>query len=160
MLKSLKDLFDTLLPPASAEPDAEHLLQLAAAVLLVEVMRADRELSDDERAAAIAALRDKFALAGDEVERLLELAHQTARGATDYFAFTSRINEGFDMAQKVWMIEQMWRVAFADGTLSAHENHLMRKVADLLYIPHGAYVNAKMRARQAATGLTEAPDRA
>jgi uncharacterized tellurite resistance protein B-like protein len=158
MLKSLKDLFDSLLPPASpAEPAGEHLLQLATAVLLVEVMRADRELSDDERDAVISALRDKFALAADEVERLLELAHQTAREATDYFAFTSRINESFDMAQKVWMIEQMWRVAYADGTLSAHENHLMRKVADLLYIPHGAYVHAKMRAQQPAGALSGPP---
>ncbi|SDD63652.1 Uncharacterized conserved protein, tellurite resistance protein B (TerB) family [Variovorax sp. CF079] len=152
MLKTLKDLFDALRPPEAADSaqNQQHLLQLATAVLLVEVMRADPELGAAERRAVIAALRDKFALADDEIERLLELAEQTARTATDYFSFTSRINESFEMAQKLRMIEHMWRVAYADGTLSAHENHLMRKVADLLYIPHGAYVHAKMRAQQAA----------
>lgn len=151
MLNALKDLFDSLLPPAPAEPveRKEHMLQLATAVLLVEVMRSDAETGDAERHAVIAALRDKFALAGDEVERLVELAEQTSRQATDYFSFTSKINQGFDAAQKVRMIEHMWRVAYADGHLSAHENHLMRKVADLLYIAQGDYVAAKMRARQA-----------
>ena len=152
MLKTLKDLFDAIRPPAAADSaqDRLHLLQLATAVLLVEVMRADPELGAAERRAVIAALRDKFALADDEIERLLELAEQTAQRATDFFSFTSRINEAFEMEQKLRMIEHMWRVAYADGTLGAHENHLMRKVADLLYIPHGAYVHAKMRAQQPA----------
>lgn len=152
MLKTLKDLFDALRPPQAADSaqNRQHLLQLATAVLLVEVMRADPELGAAERRAVIAALRDKFALADDEIERLLELAEQTAQRATDFFSFTSRINESFEMTQKLRMIEHMWRVAYADGTLGAHENHLMRKVADLLYIPHGAYVHAKMRAQQAA----------
>ena len=150
MLKTLKDLFDAIRPPAPADSvrDEQHLLQLATAVLLVEVMRADSELETAERRAVIAALRDKFALADDEIDRLLELAEPASVGATDYFAFTSRINEAFEMEQKLRVIEYMWRVAYADGALSAHENHLMRKVADLLYIPHGAYVHAKMRAQQ------------
>lgn len=152
MLKTLKDLFDAIRPPSPAESakDEQHLLQLAAAVLLVEVMRADPELGMAERRAGIAALRDKFALADDEIDRLLELAEQTARSATDYFAFTSRINGAFEMEQKLRLVEHMWRVAYADSSLSAHENHLMRRVADLLHIPHGAYVHAKMRAQQAA----------
>jgi uncharacterized tellurite resistance protein B-like protein len=153
MLKTLKDLFDGLLSPAQqAESPAhvQHRLQLAAAVLLVEVMRADTAFEASERRAVVAALQGKFGLAEDETARLLELAQQASREASDYFAFTSRINDGFDMERKLVMIEQMWRVAYADGVLNAHENHLMRKIADLLYIPQGAYVHAKMRAQQAA----------
>ena len=80
----------------------------------------------------------------------MELAGQASRAATDYFAFTSRINESYPMEQKIAIIELKWRVAYADGRLSAHENHLMRKVGDLLYIPHGTYVAAKLQAREAA----------
>ncbi len=155
MLRTLKDLFDSLLPPPpSAVPagSAEHLLQLATAVMLVEVLRTTPGVGAAERRAVVAALKDKFALAEDELARLVELAEQTAREAADYHAFTSRINEGFDMPQKLRMIEHMWRVAYADGTLSAHENHVMRRLADLLYIPQGAYVHAKMRAREAMGG--------
>lgn len=156
MLRTLKDLFDSLLPAAAASaarPQGdEHPLQLATAVLLVEVLRTTPGVGAAERRAVVAALQDKFALSDDEVARLVELAEQTARDATDFFAFTSRINEGFDMGAKLRMVEHMWRVAYADGTLSAHENHLMRKIADLLYIPQGAYVHAKMRAREAMGG--------
>lgn len=152
MLKTLKDLFDSLLPP-SPGADAqggEHALQLATAVMLVEVMRADASFHDDERAAVLAALRDKFALADDEAARLAELAEATAKEATDLFAFTSRINERFEMAQKLRMIEHMWRVAYADGRLTEHERYVLWRVADLLHVPQGAYVHARLRAQQEA----------
>jgi uncharacterized tellurite resistance protein B-like protein len=147
MLKSLKDLFDSLLAPAPPNPQAaEHALQLATAVMLVEVMRADATFHPEERQAVLTALRDKFALSDDEALRLTELAEATAREATDLFAFTARINEHFEMPQKLRMIEHMWRVAYADGHLSAHERHVLWRIADLLHVPQGAYVHARMRA--------------
>lgn len=150
MLRTLKDLFDSFAVPATASgADSEHQLQLATAVLLIEVMRADPEIGDAERAAAMAALRGKFSLADDEIERLIELATTTAREAYDYQRFTARINRAFDAERKAHMIELMWQVAYADGHLHAHESHVMRKVADLLYIPHADYITAKLRARDA-----------
>ncbi|MCW5635127.1 MAG: TerB family tellurite resistance protein [Rubrivivax sp.] len=154
MLRTLKDLFDSLVPPSPAAGAAqgEHALQLATAVMLVEVMRADAGFHPGEREAVLAALRAKFSLADDEAARLAELAETTAREATDLFAFTSRINERFEMPQKIAMIEHMWRVAYADGHLSAHERHVLWRVADLLHVPQGAYVHARLRAQQAAGG--------
>jgi uncharacterized tellurite resistance protein B-like protein len=154
MLKTLQDLFNSLLAPApgSATPNDEHALQLATAVMLVEVMRADASFHADERAAVLAALRAKFQLAEDEAARLAELAEATARDATDLFSFTSRINEHFEMPQKLSMVEHMWRVAYADGHLSAHERHVLWRVADLLHVPQGAYVNARMRVQAEGHG--------
>lgn len=154
MLRTLKDLFDTLLPPqgAAAAPADEHRLQLAAAVLLVEVMRADAEMRPDERAAVQAALVETFTLAPDEAGRLAELAVSTAHEATDLFGFTSRLNDRFDMPQKLRLVELMWRVAYADGHLADHERHTLWRVADLLHVPQGAYVLARQRAREAAGG--------
>ncbi len=152
MLKTLKDLFDNLLPPApAADPRAaEHTLQLATAVMLVEVMRADASFQASERAAVMVALRDKFALTEDEAKRLAELAEATAKGATDLFSFTSRINDSFEMAQKIRMVEHMWRVAYADGHLGEHERQVLWRIADLLHVPQGAYVHARLRAQHAA----------
>lgn len=152
MLKTLKDLLDALAPapPGAPARHDEHQLQLATAVLLVEVMRADHELGEAERDAVLAALAKRFRLAADETERLVELAHASVRASTDYFAFTSRINDAFEMGEKIHIVELMWQVAYSDGKLDAHEQHVMRRLADLLHVPHGAYVNAKMRAAQAA----------
>lgn len=154
MLKALTDLLDRLLPPtAHTRPEAaEHTLQLATAVMLVEVMRADASFHEGEREAVRAALRDKFALSDDEAQGLAELAEVAAREATDLFSFTSRINERFDMPQKLRMVEHMWHVAYADGHLGDHERHVLWRVADLLHVPQGAYVNARQRAEQAASG--------
>lgn len=151
MLKTLKDLFDALLAPqgAAAAVAGEHTLQLAAAVLLVEVMRADAEMRPDERAAVQAALVETFTLSADEADRLADLAVSTAREATDLFGFTSRLNERFSMEQKLRLVELMWRVAYADGHLADHERHTLWRVADLLHVPQGAYVLARQRAREA-----------
>jgi uncharacterized tellurite resistance protein B-like protein len=152
MLRTLKELFAALQPPAPAADAGavEHTLQLAAAVMLIEVMRADARFDNAERHAVIDALRAKFALADDEIARLIELAEQAARASTDWFEFTSHINAHFDMTAKVRIVEWMWRVAYADGHLSEHERHTLWRLSDLLHVPHGAYINAKLRAKAAA----------
>jgi len=150
MFQSIKDFFDAVFsPPANEDPAAaEHALRLATAVMLVEVMRADDGFEHSERVAVLSALRDRFALSEVEASRLAELAVITARDATDLFAFTSRINEHFDMPQKLRMVEHMWRVAYADGCLSDHERHVLWRIADLLHVPQGAYVNARLRVQE------------
>jgi uncharacterized tellurite resistance protein B-like protein len=149
MLQTLKDLFDTLSAPPGAQSAAEreHALRLATAVLLVEVMRADPVIEPAERASVVASLASKFSLADDELGRLVELAEQTAKSAYDYHRFTSSINDNFTHAQKIWMVESMWQVAYADAHLDAHENHLISKIAGLLHVTHGEYIAAKMRAK-------------
>ena len=149
MLRALKDLFEAVARPGQpGSEDDGHRLQLATAVLLVEVMRADPQLGADERRAVVAALRRKFALAEDELARLVELAEETARSSNDFYGFTSTINDGFSQPQKIRIVEHMWEVAYADGHLDAHENHLISKVAGLLHVTHGEYIAAKLHARQ------------
>jgi uncharacterized tellurite resistance protein B-like protein len=147
MLRVLKDLFDSIAAPAAASASPEHTLELATAVLLVEVMRADPALGAAERLAVVQALRAHFTLAEDELARLMELAEEKARGSNDFFQFTNVINDRFSHPQKVGMVEAMWRVAFADGHLDAHEHHLISKVAGLLHVTHGEYIAAKLHAR-------------
>jgi uncharacterized tellurite resistance protein B-like protein len=163
MLRTLKELFGALVPPppATDAPATEHTLQLAAAVMLVEVMRADGHFAPAESEAVIEALRRKFALDAEETARLFKLAGRTAREATDFYTFTSHINAHFDMAAKIRMVEAMWGVAYADGHLSAHERHTLWRVADLLHVPQGAYVHARLRAKEAADAARDdaaAPD--
>lgn len=130
--------------------DTQHALQLATAVLLVEVMRAEPEITPGERQAAIAALRSRFALTLDEVARLVELAENESSQANDFYRFTSTINDHFPHSQKILIVEQMWRVAYADAHLNSHENHVISKMAGLLHVTHGEYIAAKMHAKDGA----------
>lgn len=152
MLQTLKDLLDSFLQPGSHPSPAQRTsaLPLAAAVLLVEVVRFDPAADEAEHTAMANALRRRFSLGDDELRQLLELAHTTARSAYDYQRFTGQLNDHFTHDEKVHLVEAMWQVAYADDQIDANENHTISKVAGLLHVTHGEYISAKMRAKEAA----------
>jgi uncharacterized tellurite resistance protein B-like protein len=132
------------------EPDdAAHGVRVAAAALMVEVVRGDDEFTAVEREAVIGSVQRKFGLDASDAAELLALAESAARDAHDYFQFTSRINESFTDEQKQRLVEELWRVAYADELLHRHEEHLIRRVAELLHLPHSAFIRAKLRAQDA-----------
>jgi uncharacterized tellurite resistance protein B-like protein len=146
MFAALKDLLEDIVPRETAHPQALSL-RLAAAVLLMEVMRASDGLSAEEKAAASRALSDHFATSDSDNSLLLQQAENESRTAYDYFRFTNPLDEHLLHDQKVALVEAMWKVAYADGHLDAYENAVISKVADLLHVSHGEYIAAKMRAK-------------
>lgn len=152
MIEAITRFFQQQLAPDAAASSAtdERRLLLATAALLVETMRIDAVLDEREREQVLAALRRHGGLSDTEAIELLALADEQSRHANDYFQFTSLVNRHYDMQEKVRVIELMWQVAYADGEISAHERHLMRRIADLLHVGHGDYVAAQRRAREAS----------
>lgn len=150
MLTAIREFFERHIGEPGAAVDSGHALQLATAALLVEVARTDGGVTEDERASVLRAVHRHFDLAPGEADELVALAEQEVRQANDLFQFTSLVNRTFSAEQKARVIETMWAAAYADGELSAHENHIMRRIADLLYVPHADYIAAKMHARDAA----------
>lgn len=151
MLAAIRDFFEQRIAAASPADEA-RCIRVATAALLLEVVRLDGGVDEAERAAVLRAVRTKFGLREDEAEALVRLAEAEAQEATDYYQFTSLINRHFSPEQKVRAVEMMWQVAYADAELSANEQHVLRRVADLLYVPHAEYIAAKLRARDAAGG--------
>jgi uncharacterized tellurite resistance protein B-like protein len=152
MLNAIREFFDQHVAAGATGGEERHTIEVATAALLVETVRLDGEIDETERAAAHRAVRAKFGLGEAEAATLIRLAEEEARDATGYYQFTSLINKQFSAAQKERVIELMWQVAYADAELSAHEQHVVRKIADLLHVPHRAYIAAKLRARTAAGG--------
>jgi len=153
MFNTLQQLFDrfTAASPQETPAERQHALGMAAAVLLVEAMRADADHHADELQAVQAALRKRFGWDDEqELARLIAQAEAHASQANDYFRFTSQLNEHCGQADKVALVEAMWSVAYADGALNADEMHVISKVAGLLHVTHGEYIAAKLHAKQAA----------
>ena len=150
MLKSIRDYFDRNIGAQSAPAAERHSVELATAALLVEVVRSDADIAPNEQQAVLRAVRERFGLSDEEAQTLFRLAEDEVRTANDYYQFTSLINRHFDQQRKQHVIELMWQVAYADAELAAHENHVLRRIAELLHITHGDYIAAKMRARDAA----------
>lgn len=151
MLRALKDIFDNFASQGNEQSSAQldHALQLASAVLLVEVMRADSSMDAAERKTVVLALKNDFALSEAELEQLVLLAQTQAKVIYDYQRFTGLLNDHFTQDRKIALVESMWKVAYADRELDAHEHHVISKVAGLLHVTHGQYIGAKMRAREA-----------
>lgn len=151
MLSALQNLLTSFfIPDGTTAARAGGNPQLATAVLLFDVMRSDDTLSGAERAQALSALRKRFALSEDALAQLMVQPEQTAKGANDYFSFTSLMNDSFTQEQKIQVVAFMWHVAYAGGSIDENENHLISKIAGLLHVKHGDYIAAKMRAKEDA----------
>ena len=147
MLSAIRDFFEQRIASPQPAVRKEHTLELATATLLAEVVRLDGAIVARERAAVLEAIRSQFHLTAEEAETLFALAETEAREATDYYQFTSLIRQHYSQEDRQRIVELMWRAAYADEHLSAHEQHVIRKVADLLYVSHPAYIAAKIRAK-------------
>lgn len=142
MLDKIKQFFQQELEqPAQENPQT---LQLAAAALLIELTRADFQSQPEEIKAVEQALQSKFDLEPDKLTALIALADEEVRNTTSLYQFTRLINDHYQPEQKFRLIVAMWQVALADGELSKYEDHLIRKIADLLYVPHSEFIRAKL----------------
>lgn len=136
--------------PGTPEDSGEEAVQLATAALLVEMTGADAAVDAAERGVMTVLLQQRFGLSAEEIESLVATAGAESRDAPGYHPFTSLINRHLAPMAKVEVVEMLWRIAYADGRLDDHEHHFVRKIADLLYVPHGEFIAAKLRARQTA----------
>jgi uncharacterized tellurite resistance protein B-like protein len=93
----------------------------------------------------LSLIHQNFSLTDEQTSALVALAEQKRKQATDYFEFTSLINKEYSLEQKIRLIEALWKIAFVDGVLDMNEEYLVRKIADLLHVPHTAFILAKIR---------------
>lgn len=149
----MKALIDRFFKPALDrynEVKPEMTIELATAILMIEVSQADFEQDAAELASIRSLLLAHLSLPADEVDSLLESAHEEADRLVSLQHITRLMNEKMDQAAKVKVIELMWRVAYADGEKHHYEEHLLRQVAELLYVSHGDFIQARHQAEESA----------
>ena len=144
---------DHLVGGSSARPEAEPVggprrVQLAACALLLELAHADGEFSAAEQEHIERTLVRHFGLDEATTQELLRLAEAERAQSLDHFQFTRLLAAEYDLRQKMALAEVMWGVILADGKLSDHETHLVRKLASLMQL-EPAYL---AQARRAAAG--------
>jgi len=126
-----------------------HPLQLAVAVLVHEARRADSEERGGEADVAAAALVDLLGMQPEQARVLLEEGRAAADKLSSFYAPVHAIKREFSPQQRVRLVEHLWRVSFADGQLNLYEDHYVRKIAHLLYVPNTENMLARNRARDA-----------
>jgi uncharacterized tellurite resistance protein B-like protein len=151
MLNAIKNFFEQNIS-SDKSADVEHQLKLATAALLVEMMQQDHKVQDAERQAVKDALKKKFHLTEDETHELYTLAQQEADGATDYYQFTSLIARHYSRQQKIKLVEYLWTIACADTHLHPLEEHMIRRIADLIYVSHKDLIKTKLQVLNKKSG--------
>lgn len=124
----------------------QHALRVATAVLLVEVTRADFIVQPAERQRLRELLERQFELSSAELDALMDEAEADADRLVSIQHTTRLLNENYDHAMKLRVIEMMWQLVYADGEKDHYEEHLIRQVADLLYISHSEFIQARHKA--------------
>ena len=123
----------------------ERNLMIATAVIFLEVANADEEFSSEERTHILTILKERFHLGDEEVGELLKLSEEERKGSIDIWHFTNIINNMYNDEEKERVIENVWRVIYADGSLDKYEDQIVHKLSILLHIPHSKMIKAKLK---------------
>jgi len=142
MLKAIQSFFDSHIT-TETEVDVEHQLKLATTALLIEMMLQDDDVAEQEITVIQKSISETFKLTASETQELYELAEQEQRNATDYHQFTQLIAKNYSAEQKLQVIENLWKVAYADGRLDSLEEHMLRRISDLIYVSHSDFIRIK-----------------
>ena len=145
MLNQIKLFFEQHIALPAPDQVTEETLHLACAALFVEMMYMDDKTRAEEQEMILKSVREFFSLSVEEANTLISLATQQRKHATDYFQFTSLINKGFTQEQKTTLIKKLWKIAYADGELDKYEENMVRKMADLLHVPHLEFIKTKIQ---------------
>jgi len=145
MLKSVTEWFSNQFEPQQKHTNQSHTVELATAVLLYEIMRADEKFEESERRVYRSILTSRFSLSDEEVQALIEMTEQKADYASDFQQFTRVLNEKCSAQEKRAILDSLWLLAYADKNIDAHEEHLIRRIADLLHIPHSEFIQSKLK---------------
>jgi uncharacterized tellurite resistance protein B-like protein len=146
MLAKINAFFQSLNAGENSASSSELSLEIACSVLLCEVMLADGKLDKNEQEKLSLIISQQFNLASDEVSSIIEKAILLCESATDFYQFTSKLNEHYSVEQRVKMLDLLWQVAYADGHLDSIEEHIIRKIADLLRLRHSEFIQTKLNA--------------
>jgi uncharacterized tellurite resistance protein B-like protein len=131
----------------------ERLVPLAAATLLIEVAWADHDIADEELRIVQQALANQFDLTEPEITELIEESRNAHEESVGLYAFTRTLVDAWDEPQRYELVVLLWRLAFADQRLDRFEEHMIRKIAELLYVSHARFIEAK-RAARTSLGIT------
>ena len=145
MFEHLRKLLQQSATRPGASAEAER--QLAAAVLLLEIARADYAHHDAERAALRAGLAREFQVSEAALDALLGQAELRAKQSVSLYDFVKTLNDTMAPDAKRGLLRLLWDVAHADGKVDPHEEHLIRQLADLLHLPHADFIRAKLDSR-------------
>ena len=152
LIREIQDFIDRQWPRAVADgaaPITSRRLQLASAVLMVAVVRADHESRQDEHRALERAVGRALDLHEEAAALVVRVAEEALGRGVSFGLLLQQLARECSLDQKRQLVESLWRIAFSDAELAGHEEYLVRKIAGQLGLTTADLVETKVRAREA-----------
>ena len=146
MLNKIKSFFSKTKDEVVLTTDAIDT-NLTCASLIIEVALADRDFDDTEISTLKRILENSYSISKAKIEDLVKNAEQDVKDSTSLYEYTRDINDKFEYEQKLELLDHLWRISYADGSVDKYEEHLVRKVSDLIHISHGDFIASKLKNR-------------
>jgi len=148
MIKRIKDLLSNF---SNQEEDVEDekisSLDKACSALLIEVAYADKIFDESEIISLKESLKETYDIDDIIIDELISDAKKTVDESTSLYEYTRVVNDEFEYSHKLELLSRIWRLAFADGNLDKYEDHLIRKISDLIHISHSDFIKIKLENR-------------
>ena len=149
MIKKIKDLISNFSSKEEIIEESDlSSLNNACAALLVEIAFADKDFDETEKQALKQALIQTYDISESEIQEIIEDAETTVDESTSLYGYTRIVNDEFGYEDKLNLLKNLWKVAYADGYLDKYEEHIIRKISDLIHISHSDYINIKLEIRE------------
>ena len=148
MIKKIKELISNLSDKdVQEESQDSSLINNACAALLIEIAYADKDFDESEKMSLKNSLMTTYKIDEIEIDELILDASQSVQESTSLYGYTRIVNDEFSYDEKLNLLKNLWKIAYADGNLDKYEEHLLRKISDVIHISHSDYINIKLEIR-------------
>tara|TARA_B100001559_G_scaffold76628_1_gene63466 strand:+ start:696 stop:1148 length:453 start_codon:yes stop_codon:yes gene_type:complete len=145
MIKRIKDLLSNFSNQEEVIEDEKiSSLDKACSALLIEVAYADKVFDESEINSLRESLKETYDIDEEIINELISDAKKTVDESTSLYEYTRVVNDEFDYSDKLELLSRIWKLAFADGNLDKYEDHLIRKISDLIHISHSDFIKIKL----------------
>ena len=145
MIKRIKDLLSNFSNQEEVIEDEKiSSLDKACSALLIEVAYADKVFDESEINSLKQSLKETYNIDEEIINELISDAKKTVDESTSLYEYTRVVNDEFDYSDKLELLSRIWKLAFADGNLDKYEDHLIRKISDLIHISHSDFIKIKL----------------
>ena len=125
--------------------DKEHInIKNSATILLLSVANADYNIEKEEIKLIKEIIQDFFSIDTKETYKIVEQAIIDFKKSTSLFEYAQILNEYFTYQDKVDFIFCIFELAYVDKKLHFMEQHLIKKIADILNVEHQDLIKAKL----------------
>ncbi|MFL2701641.1 MAG: TerB family tellurite resistance protein [Gammaproteobacteria bacterium] len=148
MIKRIKNLISNFSKQEEdKEEDKISSLDKACSALLIEVAYADKVFDESEIISLKESLKETYKLDDEIIDELILDAKKTVDESTSLYEYTRVVNDEFTYSDKLELLSRIWKLAFADGNLDKYEDHIIRKISDLIHVSHSDFIKIKLENR-------------